>query len=82
MILSIRSLVLLLLCLVGVGIYRGWFSFSTPARDPQGHKVNLSVSVDTDRVKADADALKARVAEKVAERSRQFDVQNTPAPLR
>lgn len=68
MLLPIRSLVLLVLCLVGVGLYRGWFSFSQPAQDPQNHKVNLSVSVDTQRLKADAELVKEKIAEKVAER--------------
>jgi hypothetical protein len=69
----LRSLFVLALCLVGVGIYRGWFSMGSTTRDPQTNKVNISISVDADKVKADTARVKAKIKEEVAERVRQFD---------
>jgi len=69
----IRTLFVLALCLVGIGIYRGWFSLSSASRDPQTNKVNISVSVDANRVKADAQKVKAKLAQEVAQRVRQLD---------
>ena len=34
----IRWLFLLAVCLVGIGLYRGWFSMSNPSRDAQSDK--------------------------------------------
>jgi hypothetical protein len=50
-----RALAFLVLCLVGIGLYRGWFSFSSPSREAQGHKVDVSVSVDTEKLEADVE---------------------------
>ena len=47
----IKLLVVLLICLVGIGIYRGWFTMSTPPPNADGDKVNFSV--DKGKVKAD-----------------------------
>lgn len=64
----IRSLVVLVICLVGIGLYRGWFSFSSTTRDPETNKVNINVSVDADKLRADARKVKTRIAEEVAQR--------------
>jgi hypothetical protein len=69
----IRSLVVLVICLVGIGLYRGWFSLANAARDPETHKVNISVSVDADKMKADARKVKTRITEEVAQRVKQLD---------
>lgn len=69
----IRSLFVLALCLVGIGLYRGWFSLSSASRDPQTNQVNISVSVDASKVKADAQKVKAKIAEEVAQRVKQLD---------
>jgi hypothetical protein len=69
--LLIRVLPVVLLCLGGIGLYRGWFTFSTPARDTENPKINLSISVDEGKVEADAEKLKARIAERVAERAKE-----------
>ncbi len=58
-----RFLLLVVVCLVAIGLYRGWFSMSKPVQDPQGEKVNISVSIDAGKVKADT----AKVREKIAE---------------
>jgi hypothetical protein len=44
----IRLIVVAVICLVAVGLYRGWF---IPTRDAQGDKVG--VSVDVQKVKDD-----------------------------
>jgi len=62
-----RWLLFLLLCLVGIGLCRGWFSFSKSSRDPQSDQVNINVSVDTAKVKADAQKAE-QFTEKVAQR--------------
>jgi hypothetical protein len=64
----IRGLVLLVICLVGVGVYRGWFSLSNPSRDAEGSKVNVSVSLDTAKFEADLDELEEALEEEIAER--------------
>jgi len=66
-----RLLLLLFVCLVGIGLYRGWFSFSSSSRDPQSDQVNINVSVDTAKVKADAqkaEEFAERVAQRIKER--------------
>ncbi len=57
----IWKLIVLAICLVGIGIYRGWFTFSSPSRDPAGDKVNINVSVDGRRIDADAQKVEQKV---------------------
>lgn len=67
-----QRLFTLCLLLIVIGLFRGWFTFSSP--DKQGDKVNINVSVDTKRVEADAQKLKeagARVAQRIKERQEQ-----------
>ncbi len=48
-----RLLVILALLLVvvgAVGLYRGWFGFSTARRDD---KINVNVSVDEEKIRGD-----------------------------
>lgn len=63
----IRWLFALLLCLVVIGLFRGWFSFSRADGDPTNEQVNVNVSVDTAKVKTDAQRA-GHLAEKVARR--------------
>ena len=77
----IRSLFFLLLILVGIGLYRGWFSFSSPTEDPASHKVNISVSVDTNKVESDAGKLKARISAEL-ERAKQGDAKQRDDKVR
>ena len=51
-------LVVLVLIVVGVGFYRGWFALSRPAADTGSNKVNVNLTVDPDKIKQDADAVK------------------------
>jgi hypothetical protein len=52
--------VVVLVVLVAVGFYRGWFALSGPARDPDGNRINVGLTVDP--AKASADAAEARDA--------------------
>jgi len=61
----ISVLVVLAICIAVVGFYRGWFTLSGPNRDSDGNKINVQLSVDPDKVKADA----AQAKDKATERS-------------
>lgn len=58
-----KVLVVLVLCVVGLGFYRGWFVLSTTGRDTEDNKVNVNLTVDPDKVKADAETVKGKTAE-------------------
>jgi hypothetical protein len=57
-----RLLLGLVLCVVGLGFYRGWFALSK-SRPDASHKVNINLTVDPDKVKADAGTLKGKTTE-------------------
>lgn len=45
-------LVLIVAVVIGVGFYRGWFTFSS---DSQGNTPNITVSVDKEKIREDKD---------------------------
>jgi hypothetical protein len=50
----IKLAFVLLICLVGIGYFRGWFSFSSsPNPNSDGSKVNVNISVDKKKIGAD-----------------------------
>ena len=49
-----KLLFVLVLVLVGVGFYRGWFSLSSHGRD-ESNKVGVNLTVDPDKAKEDAE---------------------------
>ncbi len=51
-------LVLLVVGIVGVGFYRGWFQVSTGST---AGKSNATITVDRDKIQADQDKLKKQV---------------------
>jgi hypothetical protein len=53
-------LVVLALCVVGVGFYQGWFVLSNPDSGEGSNKVNVKLTMDPDKAKADAEAVKAK----------------------
>ena len=57
--------VLLVVCLVGIGLYRGWFSFSKPAPEADGNKVDVNLSLDKNKMEADLHKAEQKVKEKV-----------------
>ncbi len=66
----IKVLAVLLICLVGIGFYRGWFSLSSPkpdARGNKGDKVNVNLSVDKGKMKSDVKKAEEKVKEEIKE---------------
>ena len=55
-------LIVLVLFVVGLGFYRGWFALSSPSRDTESNKVNINLTVDPDKVKEDAEKVKDKTA--------------------
>ncbi|HZL88880.1 MAG TPA: hypothetical protein VFB96_10945 [Pirellulaceae bacterium] len=55
-------LIVLVLLVIGVGFYRGWFALSSPDAD-KGNKVNVNLTVDGDKMQEDAEAVKKKAAE-------------------
>ena len=56
-------LIVVVICVVAVGFYRSWFTLSSPSSDTESHKVNVNLTVDPDKVKADAETVKEKAAE-------------------
>ena len=66
-----RGLFLLVMSLVGAGFSRGWFHLCTPCQEASKETVNLCVSLDTNKVKADVDKLAEKFKGLVAEPANQ-----------
>ena len=60
---SITVLFVLLVCVVALGFYRGWFSLSSHGPDAGSNKVNVNLTVDQGKMQEDAEALKNKAAE-------------------
>lgn len=56
-------LIVVVICVAGIGFYRSWFTVSNPSPNTESHKVNINLTVDSDKVKADAEAVKDKAAE-------------------
>jgi hypothetical protein len=61
----IKLVVVLAICLAGIGLYRGWFSLSNSNPGTEDNKVNINVSVDKDKMKSDVKRAEEKVKEKV-----------------
>jgi hypothetical protein len=61
----IKLLIVLLLCLIGIGFYRGWFSVSRPNPEPDGSKVSVKMSVDKKKIRSDVQKVEKKVKEEV-----------------
>jgi len=59
------SLVLigLLILVVGLGFYRGWFALSSQSRDAESNKVDINLTVDRAKVKKDVEEVKDKTKE-------------------
>jgi len=51
------------LLVMGLGFSRGWFAMSRPGADEGSNKINVSLTVDPDKMKEDAGAVKKKAAE-------------------
>ena len=61
----LRMAFTLLICILIVGFYLGWFSFSRSPADPQSNKVNVNVSVDKNKVGSDLQKFEQNVAKRI-----------------
>jgi hypothetical protein len=52
----------LAICVVGFGFYRGWFALSSPDSEG-GDRVNINLATDTGKMQDDADAVRDKAAE-------------------
>ena len=64
--LLVRWLLVLVVCLIGIGLYRGWFSFSSHSTE-ETDKVNVSVSVDKKKMKSDVVKVEKKVQQEIKE---------------
>ena len=58
-----KTIVVLGLCVLALGYYRGWFTLTSQGRDAASNKVGVNLTVDPDKVKEDV----GRVNEKASE---------------
>jgi cell division protein FtsX len=54
-------LFVLILCVVGIGFYRGWFVLSSNGSATGDGKVNINLTMDPDKAKQDAAQVKDKV---------------------
>jgi hypothetical protein len=53
----------LLIGVVAVGFYRGWFTLSTRSPEAGSNKVNVNLTMDRDKMQEDAQSVKDRTAQ-------------------
>jgi hypothetical protein len=58
-----KVFIVLLLCFVAVGFYRGWFILSSQGGGDDGGKVGINLTVDPDKAKQDAQAVESKARE-------------------
>jgi hypothetical protein len=63
--LLIKLFIVFVICFVVIGLWQGWFSFSSsPNPDANDNKVNLNVSVDKAKMKSDIKRAEEKIKEK------------------
>ena len=55
-----KAAVVLILCFVGLGFYRGWFVLSSQSSQPSDNKINVNLTVDPDKAKEDAESVETK----------------------
>ena len=63
----LRLAMTLLICILAIGFYLGWFSFSPAPSDPQSNKVNINVSVDKNKVRTDLQKAEQTLNQRIQE---------------
>ena len=63
----IAVVLVLVICLVAFGFYRGWFGLARSGPATGGNKVDISLTVDQNKVKADAETVKEKTSELVGQ---------------
>ena len=74
----LRAAFTLLICILVIGLFLGWFTFSRPAPDPQSNKVNISVSVDKTKMGSDLQNLEQKVSKGIQDFNNQPPGANPP----
>ncbi len=59
----IKALVVLAICIVGLGFFRGWFTLSSQDQGSESNKVGVNLTVDPDKVKEDGKKVKDKTSE-------------------
>jgi len=75
----ITVLFLLLVCVVAVGFYRGWFTLSSRNPDAGDNKVNINLTVDRDKMQEDAQTVKNKATELTGNATEQAPAPGVPA---
>lgn len=58
-----KMLLVLTICIVALGFYRGWFALSSGGTNADSNKVNVNLTVDPDKMKEDAEKVEEKSAE-------------------
>jgi cell division protein FtsX len=56
-------LIVVVVCVVAIGFYRSWFTVSSQSPNAESHQVDINVTLDPDKVKADAETVKEKAVE-------------------
>ena len=56
-------LMVLVLCVVGIGFYSGWWTVTSSSPDADSNQVDINLSVDPDKVRTDAEAVQDKATE-------------------
>ncbi len=76
----LRTAMTLLICILAVGFYLGWFSFHRLPPDPQSNKENINVSVDENKLRSDVQKVEQNLSKRFQEMNNQPQG-NAAAPL-
>jgi hypothetical protein len=76
----IKLLVGLFICLIGIGLVRGWFSFSRSKPEPESNKVNINVAIDRGKMRADIKRAEGKVEEEIEKFEGKLPPKGTPVP--
>jgi len=56
-------LIVLAICVVGFGFYRGWFALSSPSPPAGSNEVNVNLATDTGKMRQDAETVRDKAVE-------------------
>jgi hypothetical protein len=56
-------LIVLAICVVGFGFYRGWFALTSPSPPAGSNEVNVNLTTDTDKMKEDVERVQDKATE-------------------
>ena len=59
----VTVLLVLLVCVVAFGFYRGWFAVSRRGPDATTNQVNVNLTVDRDKMQSDANLVQKKATE-------------------